>query len=74
MYQHKTKVLPNIYEDYFQELADNTYPNTINRMKYKLPRVRTEQGKPMTKYQGAWIWNEIISQPLSHFDEEKVSL
>ena len=33
VYQHKTKVLPNISENYFQELADNTYPNTRNRMK-----------------------------------------
>ena len=59
------KILLHIYENYFQELADNNYPNTRNRMKLKLPRVRTEQGKK---------WSEIISQLPSHFEVGKVSL
>ena len=71
------KILPHIYhiyENYFQEFPDSNYPNRRNRMKLKLPRVRTEQGKNMTKYQGACIWNEIISQLPSHFEVGKVSL
>ena len=55
VHQYKMKVLPHIYENYFQELTDNNYPNTRNRMKLKLPRARIEQGKKMTKYQGACI-------------------
>ena len=70
--QHKMKIFPHIYANYFQELAENNYPNTRIRMKLKLPRVRTEQGKKITKYQGARIWNEIISQLPSNFEVESI--
>ena len=50
VYQHKMKIFPHIqYENYFQELADNNYPNTRNIM----PRVRTEQCKKKDKISGS---------------------
>ena len=66
--------MPHICANYLQELADKNYPNTRNRMKLKLPKVRAQQGKKIIKYQGACIRNEIISQFPSHFEVEKVLL
>ena len=77
MYKYKTNALPEIFADHFQDLANSDYPKTRNRGKLFLPRIWTEQGKKMMKYQGACVWNTISGEfvfetqfpTLSHFNK-----
>ena len=63
VYNKKTASrVPIFLENYFCELNLSNYPNTRNKDKMKLPQIRTEQGKSMIKYQGACVWNELISK------------
>jgi len=59
IYKCKTQEVPNIFFGYFQSVSGSDYPNTRNRGKLQLPKVRTEQAKKMIKYTGACVWNLV---------------
>lgn len=53
--------LPSVFDNYFDDKINDAYPSTRNKHKLALPKIRTETGRKMMKYQGAKIWNNLPS-------------
>ena len=49
----------NAFTDYFKTVAHDSYPNTRNRFKLRIPRAKTVIGKRTIKRSGAQIWNTL---------------
>jgi hypothetical protein len=62
MHKQRFHKLPNIFADYSSLVGQNNHPNTRNRNKLKVPRVRTEAGKKAMKYTGVKIWNDLLDK------------
>jgi hypothetical protein len=62
MYRHRVNKLPEIFSHYFKQLESCHYPNTRNRHKLQIPRMRTETGKKTIRYTGVKIWNHLLSE------------
>ena len=61
MHKQRTGKLPDMFSHYANDLSDDkSYPNTRNRMKLYIPRMRTELGKRSIRYMGVKLWNELI--------------
>ncbi len=59
MYKHKQGVLPPAFKNYFtwvRELHDHV---TRNANKLHIRQPKNGNGRKMTKYQGAYIWNKL---------------
>ena len=64
---HRERIgkLPKSFSNYFESVHDSNenenYPNTRNRDSLFLTHIRTEQGRKMMKYQGAYVWNKLTN-------------
>ena len=52
---------PSQFEDYF-EILNHCFDTRGNNNSLRLPKIRTETGKRSFKYQGASIFNELLSE------------
>ena len=49
----------NVFSNYFKRLAHEHYPNTRNRDRLSLPKIKSENGRRIMKYTGAMSWNSL---------------
>ena len=49
----------NVFSSYFKTVANDSYPNTRNRQKLRIPRSNTVDGDKMIRRKGARIWNSL---------------
>jgi hypothetical protein len=62
----------HVFSNYFVTVAHNSYPNTRNKCKLRVPRTRTVNGGKMIRSRGAQIWNSLtdsVKQDLTELSQ-----